>query len=1277
MLLPRLAVAFTGLLLFGNSIKGVFAIQERYVASGKDAILSQSQLEDENMISEVMREAKQSSVPDAVLTDCSDKDEIAKWLLSQPYAKINLCAEVNGLQTSPCKAALKGIDASKVLGGTVLGQSAYFRVSAICQEKGTENVTCDDFVVADGCPNKLTPFTNWKVPCGESCNIAQCCVWKRDECKTKKHNCHEKAICTDTLSSFTCHCNPGYLGDGVKECHEHNECETGLHTCHAKATCNDKEGGFSCVCNAGFSGDGTHCSDENECVAQTDDCNTRPNTACHNTFGSFECKCLNGYSRNGDECVGHSCDIVQPPANGKMGTCGSLLNHASSCLPSCNEGFELSAHTSCHSGVLNASICSAKGCDVNAPANGEYFQCPQNLKHGESCEQKCSNGYVVKGSHRVKCELGNYDPVICEPEGCAKPQLVQNGLEGACNGSLAHGESCQPDCHPGFEVSETLTQCKFGKLVTTATCKEVPCNASSPPEHGTEGDCPAKLAHSATCQPECQTGYTASGKTVCKQGSLAPATCLPSPCKNIQAPLNGKMGECESTLGHDEKCTFECNAGYAPKSESSCTFGAFEAGACVELQCAVPKVLANGTHNCGDFLASGGTCNPVCNAGFDLKKSFSCHLGSLTPAVCEKIIPKELDCSGASVPPENGHPGDCETGALKSGASCTPTCDLGYSLSQATHCSNGTLTAATCEAVTCELSGPPANAKAGTCQQSLKHGEDCAPECETGYSLSRRTSCHAGSIRQGHCEAKSCDASGAPAHGTVGTCTNKLASGAVCQAECNAGYSIYGVTSCNMGVLANASCRPKGCDSHVPANGVAGTCESDKMEDGTSCQPQCNEGYVVSGATSCNKGSIVPAVCQPQKCTNEQPVPENGKAGNCGKELGHESTCTAECNVGYEVIGSTSCSFGKLVSKSSCKVKLFHVAERTESCDDTCASFGQICDTDALSASAGSQEKTEALFGKSGFKCQSHDSHCSSVDKCREWGAPYLLKGSFHRTQKLAYPCFYGNATASCDQVPTDADSRRLCACAVNPNAPAVVSTTTAAANGIFSLALEKAKHDEKKVHAVSATPAPKPTTTATTTAAATTTTATAAATTTTAASTTAAAAATTTTTTTTAAAVAAAAVSTTPSAGQSSTTFHSDPAIIVSLAGGSDPDEADVAADGIISSLGLDDASEDLAGKQVNKKVNLRSTKGSAVGKSSSDFSAAKAKTVCTAQTDYFGAESADACQDKCRQSKACKAASYERTDDGRNGGCTLCASTEWKATEPGHDWDTYSKLA
>ena len=48
-----------------------------------------------------------------------------------------------------------------------------------------------------------------------------------------------------------------------------------------------------------------HSSDFNECIAETDNCDT--NATCTNTPGSFTCTCNQGYTGDGVMCTGKWC----------------------------------------------------------------------------------------------------------------------------------------------------------------------------------------------------------------------------------------------------------------------------------------------------------------------------------------------------------------------------------------------------------------------------------------------------------------------------------------------------------------------------------------------------------------------------------------------------------------------------------------------------------------------------------------------------------------------------------------------------------------------------------------------------------------------------------------------------------------------------------------------------------------------------------------------------------------------------------------------------------
>lgn len=102
-------------------------------------------------------------------------------------------------------------------------------------------------------------------------------------------------------------------------------------------------------------------------------------------------------------------------------------------------------------------------------------------------------------------------------------------------------------------------------------------------------------------------------------------------------------------------------------------------------------------------------------------------------------------------PPLNGSLGGCPSN-LKSGASCEPTCNLGYDLSGSNQCVGSTLTRGVCRRQYCGIPPPPTNGGKGTCTKIMQHNDTCTPTCDAGYKLLGVTKCINGSIRQAKCQ---------------------------------------------------------------------------------------------------------------------------------------------------------------------------------------------------------------------------------------------------------------------------------------------------------------------------------------------------------------------------------------------------------------------------------------------------------------------------------------------------------------------------------------------
>ena len=115
-----------------------------------------------------------------------------------------------------------------------------------------------------------------------------------------------------------------------------------------------------------------------------------------------------------------------------------------------------------------------------------------------------------------------------------------------------------------------------------------------------------------------------------------------------------------------------------------------------------------------------------------------------------------------------------------------------------------------------------------------------------------------------------CDASSPPANGAVGDCTSVLESGTTCQPVCDPGYfAPEPISVCDDGVLTPAVCVRYCNASAPPANGGVGDCVEYMLSD-TTCQPTCDEGYIVSGKSSCDAaGALTAADCRELSCCEQ------------------------------------------------------------------------------------------------------------------------------------------------------------------------------------------------------------------------------------------------------------------------------------------------------------------------------------------------------------------------------------------------------------------------
>ena len=634
-------------------------------------------------------------------------------------------------------------------------------------------------------------------------------------------------------------------------------------------------------------------------------------TSGYKTSGVFQCD--NGKLSRIAKCIPMSC-AVQVPLHAMLGQCSATLEHGESCEMACAPGYQLKGTTVCTAGKLTTAKCEPMICpNVNIPSNAtDRGDCPTTMEHGASCSPKCEVGATL--TSKTKCDQGVLKLAVCTPNSCDMKLPSGHAGMGDCRGTLEHGEKCSPECLPGHELLHETT-CDKGRL-SVGKCTPMSCEItqSKLPKLAKSGKCPNTLQHGESCMPDCTPGHTMVSPMECSFGNLTVGACVPSGCDVLNVPEHGMAGTCRSELTHDESCRMKCDEGYEISGDTTCTFGLASNTQCVPNGCKVARILHGNMGDCPITLAHGRACTPVCEPGYELDKPLSCSLGKLSDSTCTA-----RSCFNVTPPNNASSNGDCSD-ELKDGESCSPLCNVGYTLKGKTECSRGVVTKSECVPDDCHGLNAPSNGSLGDCTETLQHGRVCTPVCNTGYIASPGPIlCNAGALSDTpKCIPKSCNISAPPMHGTMGTCKNELKHSETCRPRCELGYTLAREMSCNAGLLTTAVCTEDGCTISEPQNGTMGDCPT-TLEHGESCLPGCNPGYSITNETSCNLGVSKPSLCIPDACRVSAPL--NGDLGACSTTIEHGSTCEPICDDGYELVGVMSCTTGELTQVARCEPK--------------------------------------------------------------------------------------------------------------------------------------------------------------------------------------------------------------------------------------------------------------------------------------------------------------------------------------------------------------------
>uniref|UniRef100_A0A3Q4N7G8 Fibulin 2 n=1 Tax=Neolamprologus brichardi TaxID=32507 RepID=A0A3Q4N7G8_NEOBR len=353
-----------------------------------------------------------------------------------------------------------------------------------------------------------------------------------DECLIYEGNiCHH--ICVNTIGSFRCECNPGYV---LQE--DTFSCVQGNNICEQQ--CTPVGGQPRCSCSPGFSlrADGRSCEDTNECLSPHA---CQLNEHCMNTAGSYVCQrlitCPPGYQINNDICED--------------------INECAQRTHNCGDGFECV-------NTEGSFRCNPK------------TRCPVGFSHNmqgrcvdvDECgalTQPCSPGFNcvnTMGSYicnrKITCSRGYH----ASPDGsrCVDVDECQSNVHRCGEGQLCHNlpGSYRCECRTGYQYDSFRRMCvdinecwSYRGRLCAQTCENTPgsyeCSCTSGFRLSGDGkncedvnECLANL-----CSQECANVY-GSYQCYCRQGYYLKED--GHTCEDID--------ECSQSIGH--LCTYKC-----------------------------------------------------------------------------------------------------------------------------------------------------------------------------------------------------------------------------------------------------------------------------------------------------------------------------------------------------------------------------------------------------------------------------------------------------------------------------------------------------------------------------------------------------------------------------------------------------------------------------------------------------------------------------------------------------------------------------------------------
>ncbi|CAK8696725.1 unnamed protein product [Clavelina lepadiformis] len=390
-----------------------------------------------------------------------------------------------------------------------------------------------------------------------------------DECTNppNENSCDSHAQCTNSIGSFQCNCNIGYVGDGLF-------CE--LIYCEALAppefgvmmppsrqrwhfddnvtfTCNPGYrlvGPETLVCQENFlwSSDPPICDDIDECAPLVSPCH--PNAECRNLQGTFTCSCRPGFDGNGDNCQAIRCPDLSNLENGVQQPAVLSMNVGSVITFQCNPGYQFFGSD----GVAFRRM----RCELSGSWDTNFLQCVDIDECNTDPCDPMATCFNTLGSFTCQCDnVYSGNGFNCEEIVCGSPPFITNGVFSPILETYSIRTELSYTCDDGYFIDGTdFAICQSDGVWSTEQfiCQDID-ECQTPDICAPNSKCSNTVG---SYQCNCNDGYAGDGKISCERIT----------CRQLETPISGTVEAIFATeielipYGVGDALLFICENGY-------------------------------------------------------------------------------------------------------------------------------------------------------------------------------------------------------------------------------------------------------------------------------------------------------------------------------------------------------------------------------------------------------------------------------------------------------------------------------------------------------------------------------------------------------------------------------------------------------------------------------------------------------------------------------------------------------------------------------------------